>query len=150
MSAVDDIINLDAVQIPSCGDLYKFNVTLQRSIKELAEDQANTDELAHAVAGWAEQAQDRCGKLEERVKALEDEHNNILRALTAERALMIDYTKAFHIDSPLPEEDTSPAPDLDALISRYDKKFEMWAKGHLPEKYAEGLLRAFAAELGVK
>lgn len=94
------------------------------AILELAEEEAVTNGFAHAVAEWAENAQDRCEKLEERVKALED---------LAKRHIRL------HIKEELSE--PTPAPDLERIIDKYI----LWVNTN-----PRDALRAFAGELGVE
>lgn len=141
MSAID-VIKQSKISMypPNCTELGN-------AILELAEDQATTFGLARSVADWAENAQDWCKGLEKRVKALEDAHEHILTALTAEQALRIDYVKAFTINSPLPSKE--PAPDLDAAIDKHSLLFVGRFPLTRPSEFT-ALLRAFAEDLGVK
>lgn len=109
------------------------------------------EKMSDAWGAWDRRNDVAMKSLEE---ALEDEHNNILRALTAEPELRIDYIQRFRASSPLTESKPAPAPapDLETLVEKY---FGQLTKAtfdiNVPVMQAfKDILRAFAAELGYK
>lgn len=131
MSAVEELAAL--FKSGTGIDHYQAIYLTAKSILELAEEEAGTDGFAHTVAGWAENAQDRCEKLEEKVRALENH-------LEKMDSVQTDILMTIH----------PPAPELDALVAKYldlirkDGGF-IYGTDHIAKH-----LCAFAAELGVK